>query len=169
MQDKSEAQILAQTFEDVRSLTKFYYSRAQEMEPRKGWEINGHTLNSLYWILGHLVWSEHYLLVEAMTGEQSDIPWLPLFDMPDDQSNDYNGLPKPTVEEIIGTMDTVHAKAMRIVNAMSDDDLAEPNKAGIQFRAGDAKRVIIRHAIRHEPCHTGQIGWLLKINGLETV
>jgi uncharacterized damage-inducible protein DinB len=169
MQDKSEAQILAETFEDVRSLTKFYYSLAKEIDPRRNWEINGQKLNSLYWILGHIVWAEHYLLIEAMTGEQSDIPWLPLFDMADDQSSEVNGLPKPTIKEILLNMDAVHAKAMGLLNAMTNEELGEPNKAGIQFRAGDAKRVIVRHAIRHEPCHTGQIGWLLKINGVETV
>jgi len=169
MQDKSEAQVLAEAFEDVRSLTKFYYSLAKEVDPFRQWEINGHKLNSLYWILGHIVWSQHFLLVEAMTGEQSGIPWLPLFDMADSPATELNGVTKPTVEEVLQTMDAVHAKAMGILKAMTDEELGEPNKAGIQFRAGDAKRVIVRHAIRHEPCHTGQIGWLLKINGIETV
>ncbi len=52
---------------------------------------------------------------------------------------------------------------------MEDAALDEPNHANLTFRAGNSKRTVIRHAIRHEPCHTGQIGWLLKLSGLETI
>jgi uncharacterized damage-inducible protein DinB len=166
MQEKSEGLILSEVFEDVRSLTKFYLSLANPVDPRREYAFEGRKLNSLYWITGHLAWAEHYLLVEAMTGEKMDIPWLDEFDMGSELQTQAK---LPTVEEIHIAMDQVHERAMSNVRSFTDDELDTPNLAGIAFRAGNARRVIIRHAIRHEPCHTGQIGWILKMNGLETV
>ena len=164
MQDKTEAKILCEVFEDVRGLTKFYLSLAKDIDPKRECQVEGKTLNSLYWIMGHLVWAEHYLLIEAMTGEKLDIPWHDQFD-----SQPVPDASLPEFDEILSTLDTVHARAMAIVAGMSDDDLGAPNHADITFRAGNAKRIIIRHAIRHEPCHTGQVAWILKIHGVKTV
>ena len=166
MQEKSESLILSEVFQDVRGLTKFYLSLAKELDPHTQIEVNGQKLNTLYWIAGHLTWSQHHLLVEALTGEKMDIPWLARFEIGSTPS-DEPGLPK--FEEILASMDLVHERAMAAILALDDFGLSEPNALGIAFRAGNAKRVVIRHAIRHEPCHTGQIGWLLKMQGMETV
>jgi hypothetical protein len=161
-----EADILADCYEDVRSLLKFYLMRAEVVDPHKVYSLEGKELNTLYWLMAHLTWSEHFLLVEAMGGEPLDIPWLEKFEMGSAPPTG-NGL--PGVEEVREAMDRVHERAMATLRGLSSEELGAPNAAGITFRGGDAKRVVVRHAIRHEPCHIGQIGWLIKLAGGETV
>ncbi len=166
MQEKSESLILSEVFQDVRGLTKFYLSLAKALDPHLQFELNGQKLNTLYWLAGHLTWSQHFLLVEALTGETMGIQWLDRFEM-GTILTDEPGL--PTFEEILIAMDRVHHHAMASILALDDSGLDAPNHRGIAFQGEDSKRVVIRHAIRHEPCHTGQIGWLLKLHGQETV
>jgi uncharacterized damage-inducible protein DinB len=163
--EKSEAIILAEVFEDVRGLTKFYLHRAKEVDPFRVYEAYGTKLNSLYWIMGHIVWAEYYLLVEALTGNNMEIPWLKNFER---GSNLEENNDNPSVEDIKQAMDLVHNQAMEGLRAMSNAELGEPNSLGIEFSGGNSKRVLVRHAIRHEPCHSGQIGWILRMNGLES-
>jgi uncharacterized damage-inducible protein DinB len=165
MQEKSESQTLWDVFEDVRSLTKFYLARAEGVDPHRVFHGEDKSLNTLYWLMGHIVWAEHYLLVEALTGKRMDIPWIEKFDNGLENTREA-GL--PSLDEIRETMERVHAQAMAGVLALDASGLEEENHAGIQFRVGKAKRTIIHHAIRHEPCHTGQIGWILKMAGVET-
>ena len=166
MQEKSEGRILSEVFQDVRSLTKYYLAKANEVDPYREYEINGKKLNSLYWVAGHITWAEHFLLVEGLTGEKMDIAWLSNFKL---GSSYTPSTELPSMDEIHAGMDLVHKRVMRTLLALGPDELGQPNEIGLSFGGGDTKRVIIRHAIRHEPCHAGQIGWILKINGLETV
>jgi uncharacterized damage-inducible protein DinB len=115
--------------------------------------------------MGHIVWAEHNLLIAAVTGNKMDIPWLDKFERGSSREENNEN---PSAEEIRRTMDLVHERAMEGLRAMPNAELDEPNLAGIDFRGGNAKRVVVRHAIRHEPCHSGQIGWILKMNGLES-
>ena len=161
-----EADILADTFEDVRSLLKFYLMRAEAVDPFRVYEVEGKPLNTLYWLIAHLTWSEHFLLIEAMGGVLLDIPWLERFEM---GSTPPTGDGLPTIDEVREAMERVHERAMTTVRGLTSEQLGEANPVGISFRGGDARRVVIRHAIRHEPCHIGQIGWLIKASGGETV
>jgi uncharacterized damage-inducible protein DinB len=166
MQEKSESQILWDVFEDVRGLTKFYLMRAAEVDPHRVFHGEDKSLNTLYWLMGHIVWAEHYLLVECLSGKRMDIPWIEKFD---NGLEDTRAAGLPSVEAIRETTDRVHEQAKENVLGLDADGLEEDNHAGIQFRTGKSKRTIIHHAIRHEPCHAGQIGWLLKMAGVETV
>lgn len=161
-----ESDILADCFEDVRSLLKFYLIRAKDVDPYRVFELDGHKLNTLYWLTAHLTWSEHFLLIEAMGGKALDIPWLDRFEMGSEPPQP-EGL--PTFETVRETMDRVHEHAMATLRGLSSDALDEENAHDLSFRGGKSKRVVVRHAIRHEPCHIGQIGWLIKASGGETV
>src|ERR1035441_2993438 len=108
MTEKSEAIILAEVFEDVRGLTKFCLHRAKKVDPHRTYEAYGSPLNSLYWIMGHVVWAEYYLLVEALTGNKMEISWLKNFER---GSNFEENRDNPTIEEVMRTMDLVHNQA----------------------------------------------------------
>jgi len=160
---KSEARVLADVYQDVRKLTKFYLSKAEAIDPFQEYEVAGKKLNSLYWLTGHLVWAEHFLLVEGLGSSKMDIPWLPRFEIGNSlvQSEEL-----PSLEEIQKTMDQVHNQALKMILSLTDEALEDAANVPMFTRT---KRGIIQHAIRHEPCHVGQIGWLCKINGIETV
>src|ERR1700733_13171019 len=131
--EKTEGMILAEVFEDVRELTKFYLHRAKKVDPFRGYEAYGQQLNSLYWIMGHIVWAEHNLLIAALAGGKMDIPWLDKFER-GALGEVEQGHPSP--EEIRQPMDLVHERPMAGFRAMSNAELAEPNLAGINFRGG---------------------------------
>jgi hypothetical protein len=167
MLQPNEANVLADVFQDVRNLTKFYLRKTEGIDPLKFYEIEGTRLNSLYWLVGHLVWTEHHLLVTGMSGESMPIPWLESFEFGSDPAELSTTAGLPSFEEILGTLDDVHDQAMANVRSLTDEALLEPNLAGLRFAAGDSRRTVIRHAIRHEPMHVGQISWICKINGAE--
>ena len=166
MAKKSESETLADTYEAVRGLTKFYFSQAKDIDVHKRWGVDGITFNSIYWMVGHLTWTEHMLLVEGLTGNKADIPWLEDFAMgtnpPDRNSN-------PTFEEALKKLDEVHTEAVKNIRSLTDEQLDEPNHQGIAFMGKNTKRNVIMHAIRHEPMHIGQLSWILKLNGIKIV
>jgi len=163
----SESETLAQVYENVRALTKFYIIKSKDLDSFKRYEVNGVLLNSRYWLLAHLVWSEHMLLVESLTGKSMDIPWLGQFEYGSEPPQTQDGL--PSLDEVMSAMNEVHSAAIAAIRSMTDQDLASETRTGMGFRNDKSKRMVIHHAIRHEPCHTGQLGWLCKIAGVETI
>ena len=166
MAEKSEARVLADCYQDVRKLTKFYLSKAATIDEHERIVANGVRLNSLYWLTGHLAWAENALLLKAIGGEPLDIPWLDRFELGADFEYDSS---LPPHDELVKTMDTIHDRAMRTILSMTPEQLEEPQLDTGLFGPEAQKRTIIRHAIRHEPCHAGQIGWLCKMHGIETI
>lgn len=160
--EKSEAEILADVYEKVRSLSKFYLSNLSEIDIDKRIEADGVKFNSAYWIAAHLVWTEHSLILNGITGEDMDIDWLNDYAYGSDPDNIKY---KPTIEEIFKVMDEVHSKAVSVIKGLSNEQLNEDNLFGESFSGSKSKRNLIMHAIRHEPMHIGQLSWILKSNG----
>jgi len=162
----TESKILADAFQSVRNLTKLYLSKFEGIDIFQNLEFNGKKFNSAYWLMGHLAWSEHYLLVEGLGGKKMDIPWLEKFSLgakPDDTDR------SPAYGEILKTLDKVHDSAMKQMLSLSGDELDKPNMIDATFGGKNTKRAVILHAIRHEPAHAGQLSWILKANGITFV
>jgi hypothetical protein len=164
MNNKTEAQIYTDTFEFVRGLSKFYFSRLGNIDVSERIKVAGKKFNSPYWIAAHLTWSEHFLLLIGLGAEPLNIPWLEKFKRGTVPPDDIN-LPK--YEDVMRTMDEVHAKAMEKVKSLTQEQLDEPNNIDATFGGVNSKRAIIRHCIRHEPMHIGQLSWYLKLNDIE--
>ena len=162
----TEAETLAQVYENVRALTKYYIAKSKDIDSFKRYEVNGVLLNSRYWLLAHLVWSEHQLLVKSLLNRDMEIPWLAQFEFGSEPPAAQEGL--PTLEEVLSAMNDVHLAAIEAIRSMTDADLDSETHTGMGFRNDKSKRMIIHHAIRHDPCHTGQLGWLCKVSGVET-
>lgn len=162
-----EADILAECFEDVRSLLKFYLMRAKEVDPFRVYEVEGKPLNTLYWLTAHLAWAEHFLLIDAIGGTPLEIPWLERFGDGAQPPSAFDDL--PAFGEVCETLERVHERAMATLRSLSGAELDSANLVDLSFRAGTSRRIVVRHAIRHEPCHIGQIGWLIKAAGGETI
>lgn len=162
MSKKTEAQILAGAFESVRALTKLYISNLNEKDLLKEFEIEGIKMNTAYWIICHLVWSEHFLIVQGVGNKSLDIAWLEDYHM---GSNPAEAKQKPEYKEILSRLDEVHAEAMKILNELPDEELEKPNHINATFGQKNSKLGVIRHCIRHEPMHVGQISWIIKASG----
>jgi uncharacterized damage-inducible protein DinB len=112
------------------------------------------------------VWTEHFLLVKGIGDKSMDIPWLDEYGFGSDPEEVKT---KPDFEEIMKKRDEVHKKAMAILMNLPDEELDKPNHINATFGGINNKRVVIKHAIRHEPMHIGQLSWILKVNGVKMV
>lgn len=161
---KSESVLLSEVFEMVRNLSKMYLNQLGKIDIHERIEYKGIKFNSAYWIAGHLTWTEHSLIVQGIAGEDMGIDWLEEFAI----GNDPDKISKmPSVEEILKTLDEVHFKSMDIIKGLSDENLEEDNLFGMSMGGSKSKRNIIKHLIRHEPMHIGQLSWILKFNGIK--
>ena len=166
MNTKTEGQILAEAFESVRNLTKLYFSHLDDKFLHTRYEVNGVKFNSAYWIAAHLVWSEHFLIVQGVGNKDMEIPWLDEFGFgsnPDEVSQEHD------IKKILDKMDKVHAESMKILKSLTDEEIEKPNYIDATFGQKNTIGAVIRHCIRHEPMHVGQVSWILKINGVKMV
>lgn len=159
---KSEANVLADVYGNVRSLSKLFISALKDIDKDQRLEINDVKFNSAYWIVAHLVWTEHFLIIQGVAGENMNIDWIDEYGFgstPDDIKI------KPVYDEILKTLDDVHTRAVKIIRGLSDEQLENENYINATFGSSKSKRAVIMHAIRHEPMHIGQLSWILKTNG----
>ncbi len=164
MSKKSEAEILADAYEFSRGLTKYYLSKLDGVDKNQKLEINGIKFNSPQWIAAHLVWTEHFLLIKGMGLPSMNIAWLEQYGRGyDPEKADL----KPEYTDSLKILDEVHEAAMKHLRSLSDEQLDEPNGINASFGGVNNKRNVIKHALRHEPMHVGQISWILKANGVK--
>ncbi|MBK8550647.1 MAG: DinB family protein [Ignavibacteria bacterium] len=161
--NKSEGEILADVYEKVRGLSKMFISGLKDVDIDKRMEIDNVKFNSARWILAHLVWTEHFLIIEGVGGENMNIDWINEYGFGSDPGKIKS---KPSREEIMKKLDEIHDKAVQIIRGLSDEQLEEDNNINANFGGSKSKRNVITHAIRHEPMHIGQISWILKSNGI---
>ena len=164
MAENTKTTALIETYKMARNLSKYYISKLEGLDIHQVYEVNGVKLNSAYWMLAHLVWTEHFLIVEGIGGECMDIEWLNDFgfgSIPDEIKN------PPSIEEVNKRFEEVHAKAIEILENMTDELMESENNIEANFGGSKDKFHVLMHAIRHEPMHIGQLSWILKVNGIK--
>ncbi len=163
MAENTKTKALIKTYQMTRNLSNYYFSKLEGLDIKKQYEINGVKMNSAYWILAHLVWTEHFLIVEGIGGESMGIEWLNDFEFGSEPDKSEN---PPAIEEVKQQREDVHSKAIEILNNMTDEQMEAENNIGVEFGGSKSKMTVLMHAIRHEPMHIGQISWILKANGI---
>ena len=161
---KSESQILADVYEKVRNLSKMFIKSIDQIDIHKQLEINGVKFNSAYWLIAHLAWTEHSLIVYGVGGQDMKLEWLEEYGFGTDPEN---VITKPPLEDVLKQLDDINAKAMEIIKGLSDEQLEEDNHLDFTIAGSKSKRNLIIHSIRHEPMHIGQLSWILKSNGIK--
>lgn len=163
MAENTKTQVLIQMYQMARNLSEYYISKLDGVDINKAYEINGIKMNSAFWLIAHLVWTEHFLIIEGIGGESLGIEWL----------NDYGfgSLPDqiknpPSYEEVKKRFEEVHTKAIEILEKMTDKQMESENNIEANFAGHNDKFHVLMHAIRHEPMHIGQLSWILKVNGI---
>lgn len=162
----NEIQQLADTFEKVRTLTRWYLSLLKPADPYRVWEVNKQSLNSVAWLTAHLVWAEDFLIVRSTGGQAAEIPWLNHYSLKSDGSLHE---PQPDMKMLLTHLKEGHEKALAHLHTLSDKQLAETNLSGVSFGGDSTYRMVIQHCIRHEAMHTGHLSWLCKINGISSI
>lgn len=163
-QVRTEAQALAQAYTKTREITRFFFSKIpDERFAERPKAANGYRFNSAQWIMGHLIWSEDYLLLKCLDGPRPDLPWLKQFALGSDPQTVEVQLSRDALKEHAKAM---HQMALEHVRSLSDADLDK--ESGIPMFP--TWRETIMHAIRHEGNHGGHVGWLVKmLDGEKTI
>lgn len=166
MENNIRTQTLIKAYEMARNLSKFYISKLEGLDLYKVYKINGVKMNSAYWILAHLVWTEHFLIIEGIGGESIGIEWLDDFGFGSEPDKIEN---PPSIDEVNNRFEEVHKRAIEILNNMTDELMESDNNIEANFGGSKSKECVLMHAIRHEPMHIGQLSWILKANGVKMV
>ena len=161
----STAKILLEAYNETRGLSNNYFHKLKETDINRSFEVNGVPLNCARWIMAHLVWAEHFLMLEALGAPKIPEDWFPkvAFGSPMCPPEKL-----PDIETILSSMKKIHDAVNKFVPELSDKLLEEKNELGIKFGTNESKRYMLLHAIRHEGNHAGQLGWLVKINRIKT-
>lgn len=151
--------------DQTRKLCRYYISRLQGVDVLKEFEAEGTKLNCVLWIIAHITWAQHALLLKTLDGPGVDIAWMRHFRTNSTSSPQPDW---PSLNEVLQTMQQVHETAMKFVSSLDDKVLEEP----AYIKATDwntDKRHVIMHAIRHEGIHIGHLTWLCKLHGIKTL
>lgn len=160
---RSEQETVAEILDKTRKLSRYYLSKLDVVDPLLQIQVGDHKLNCITWIAAHLTWAEHELVVCALGAEPLPIPWLDQFQYGTSSEPQDSW---PSLNEIRVDLDRVHAAALAAIR--SQTDFGDPAQIEL-FGPTSTKRDIVYHAIRHEGTHAGHLGWLCKLNGLETI
>jgi len=162
----SEPITLANMLDFTRQMTLFYLKQAGNVDKAKTFTIGDYTTNSIQWIIAHLAWAETYLILRGVGNHDYHKSWFELFAMgkPSPAANKF-----PAYKEVFSTFNQVHKTAIAIIRDLPDAALDEINHIDLKLAAGQAKRIVIMHCIRHENAHTGQIGILLRMHGKKVI
>lgn len=163
----TSGKVLAQTMDNARNITRFYFGKLKGEDMTRQFEVSGYTTNSPHWILAHLCWAEHMLLIDCMGFPSIDIPWLKDFKIGTSKETDKTGW--PSLEEVLSAMKSIHQTALEGLSKMTDEQLDEDNALGVTFGEEKSKRFMAMHAIRHEGTHGGQLSLIVKMYGKATV
>ncbi len=161
----TEIKVLIEAYQMTHDLVRLYTGKLKEADPYQQWEINGHSLNSIAWINAHLCWSENFLLLQALGAPSANVKWIEHYCFGSDGSLHETSL---NMKAVLDDRKIIHAAALAHLHTLCDDDLKKENTFDIQFGDNKSFKNIILHAIRHEGSHAGQLGWLCKINGVQT-
>lgn len=164
MSNFTQAQLLADTLDKARGLTKWYLSLLRDTDMKYTFELNGQKLNSPLWIAAHLAWAENMLILQATNGKSFEIDWLEKATL----GSPHDTSLLPNTKEVLSTLKNIHEASMSHLTSLNDASLDEPNSTGISFDT-NTKRSVIQHAIRHEATHAGHLSWICKLNGISTI
>ena len=167
MAGKTEGQILAEVLDNTRQLTRWYISLLKGYDPFKQFVVDGKQLNSAYWLIGHLAWTQNNMLLKTTGGKAMDIPWEKHFGFGKALDKDAEGL--PGIKEILDTLKELQQRSVDHLRQITPEELDEPNPGGIAFGGDSSKRMMVHHVIRHEGVHAGHLSWICKLHGVKTI
>jgi len=166
MPPQSETKFLAELLESARQLTHFYLEKSTEVDKMQRFDIGKYRTNSICWVAAHLAWGEDNLILKGVANQGTGIEWLKLFKLGAEYPSEQD---LPPYDEVIAALNSIHKSSLKALLKLPDAGLDEKNHIGLNFSAGNNKRAVIRHCIRHESFHCGQIGMLLRMLGKKVI
>jgi hypothetical protein len=163
-----ETAVLAGCLDNARQLTRFYLSKLKTVDPVYRYQLSPEcSINSYYWIIGHLCWAENLLVLKNLgIAPLFSYDWLESFSL---GRNDGLQEGMPPFSVVLDAFKQIHHQALKAIQELDEESLNKESGLGFNFGNGNSIREILKHAIRHESVHTGHLGLLCKISGISTI
>ncbi len=162
----TEAHFLADMMRHAHDMTQSNVRKLENVDLHRRFNADGKELNSAYWLFAHMTVSQNWLVLRGTNGPFQKFSWAKLFNL---------GTTPPPIEECL-PFDEVKAKLEEIqqlsvqhVETLDEAALSLPHNAIMQLPGGNTMRDVIKHHIRHESMHNGQLSWLCKLHGIKTI
>lgn len=159
-------QFLSDVMDHAHGYTLQHLERLKDSDLHHRFEVQGHRLNSAFWIVGHLAVSQNWLILRGTGGPFQKFSWAKQFTL---GATAPEASECPPWEEVLATYQRIHALAMTHVSGLDEDLLSAPHQGMLKVGDQESVRGIIKHHIRHENAHNGQLDWLCKLHGLPTI
>ena len=164
--NRTEAMAIAELLNYTRGLTKWYISKVPQEKLNETLEINGHQMNSAYWLIAHLTWAE-YSISRSLGAPKLGVGWLDEFKISSPHTPHQDEW--PVYADLHQAMDEVHESTVEFTQSLSYETLNEVHPNEQLHHIFKTKRQALFHINRHEGYHTGQIGLIAKAYGAKTV
>jgi hypothetical protein len=164
MSQRNETDVLCEVIDNTRELTLYYLTKLKGVDLYKTFTAGTQSFNSAFWVMGHLVWAQDFLLLKATNGPDLNIDWLKRFSI-------GTTLPPreecPPIKTLLDNMREVHAQSVSHLKTLTKDELNEQNAINLKFGDDQSKRICVHHCIRHEGVHMGHLSWIAKMHGVK--
>lgn len=147
-----------------RKFNRYYISLLDQARLHETYTFDSEEMNSAYFIVGHLAWTEWAILTQSLKSPAFEAPLLKKFHIGSKKGSHPTDLP---FEELVAEMDRVHAFGMDYIQGLSEEELETPVFIA-PANWNTVRRKGLYHMIRHESFHTGQLAWIAKIHGAKT-
>ena len=153
--------------DQIRSVRRYAEDLIDNIDPGDWFRQPSEGVTHVAWQVGHLAMAQYRLALERVRGKQAAdeelMPesFLALFGKgsePDADPAKY-----PSIKEIHGVFDQVHARTLDELAGLSDDVLDEPTHA--PHPRFNTKLGALQWCAQHEMLHAGQIGLLRRLFG----
>lgn len=158
------ARTIAEMLDQSRKFNRYYISLLDHDRLHESYTLDSVKMNSAYFIVGHLGWTEWAIITQSLKGPAFEAPLLEQFHIGSRQGShpvelDFGAL--------VAEIDRVHAFTLDYIQGLSEAELEED-----VFLApanwNTVRRKALYHVIRHESFHTGQLSWIAKVHGAKT-
>ena len=158
---------LEQPFQQIKDAREYTLSLLADLEPGDWFRMPSEGVTHIAWQVGHLAMAEFRLCLERLRNLQpgdwdliskDDLRRFAKGTTPDPDASAY-----PSGEEILATLNRVHAAVLEEVPQYTGDDLHEPLKN--PHPIFKTKLGALEFCSKHEMLHAGQIGLLRRLLG----
>ncbi|HQR08676.1 MAG TPA: DinB family protein [Gemmatales bacterium] len=139
--------------------------------PEKDWfRMPAPGVTHIAWQVGHLAASQYHLTLARLRGVQpADQALFPADNFVELFGRASTPLANPekypTPAELLSTLETITAQGMKVVSALTDEQLDQPTEVSRPHRIMTTKLSALWWCAHHEFLHAGQIGLLRRLIG----
>lgn len=160
-----QTKVIADILDNTRRLTRWYFSFLDGDLLFRRFELNGTMVNSAYWIAGHLIWTQNFVLT-GILGKQEAPAWLDDFKLGSPPADPNEG---PDFDVLWDVFNHLHRKTIQFIRDFDERILDNDFPDSTAHFIFQSNRMAFYHLVRHEGYHCGQLGIICKLGGVETI